>query len=179
MIDRFTLKRFLTIAYMAEESKNGIPTLKEGASPEETKQWADDVAANNARLYARAKTAEGFTQDASGEWVKAEKKPADPVTPPSPVKADDQLWDLADYIREGYSREDVSFIVANGGREALKDPNSYTSIAIKSKMEQRRAEAAAAGTSDTSGMSEIERKYTPEQLKAMSATELAKILPKA
>ncbi len=111
--------------------------------------------------------------------MKAEKKPADPVTPPSGVKADDQLWDLADYIREGYSREDVSFIVANGGREALKDSNSYVSIAIKAKMEQKRAEAAAAGATDTSGMSEVERKYTPEQLRAMSAADLAKILPHA
>ena len=163
---------------MADESKNGLPPLKEGASPEEVKAWEQDVLAQNARLYARAKTAEGFTQEADGSWVKKEK-PADPVIPPSGVKADDQLWDIADYIREGYSREDVAFIVANGGRKALEDPNSYVSIAIKSKMDQRRAEIAAAGATDTSGMSEVERKYTPEQLKAMSSEELAKILPKA
>ena len=165
---------------MADDSKNGIPTLKEGATPEEAKQWADDVAANNARLYARAKTAEGFTQDpTSGEWVKKETKPADPVILPSQPKADDALWDIADYIREGYSRDDVSFIMANGGRKALEDPNSYVSIAVKAKMQQKRAEDAASQANDTSGMTEIERKYTPEQLRAMSAADLAKILPNA
>ena len=164
---------------MAEESKNGIPTLKEGASPEEVKEWADQVEQNNARLYARTKTAEGFVQDASGAWVKKEKE-ADPVIPPLQApKMDDALWDIADYIREGYSRDDVTFIMANGGREALKDPNSYVSIAVKSKMDQRRAESAADQASDSSGMSEIERKYTPEQLKAMSAAQLKEILPKA
>lgn len=164
---------------MAEDMKNGIPTLKEDATPEEAKQWAEQVQQTNAKLYARAKTAEGFVQDASGAWVKKEAEAA-PVIPPSQVpKADDALWDIADYIREGYSREDVNFILANGGREALKDENSYVSIAIRQKQEQRRAEAGAARITDSSGMSEVERKYTPEQLKQMSSAELAKILPKA
>jgi hypothetical protein len=147
-----------------------------GTSPEEVQALTEQ----NRRLFARAKKAEGFTQDASGNWVKAQKHDAPDLTPPSqPPKMDDALWDIADYIREGYSRDDVSFIVANGGRKALEDPNSYVSIAVRQKQEQRRAEFAAGQANDTSGMSEVEKKYTPEQLKAMSASDLAKILPHA
>lgn len=92
---------------------------------------------------------------------------------------DSRLWEVAEMIQKGYTRSDAEFIQKNGGSEALKDPNSYVSIALRTIQEQRRAEAAANATSSGAGQSEIERQYTPEQLKNMSVDELKKILPHA
>lgn len=87
---------------------------------------------------------------------------------------------LIDLRIDGYSREDADFILRNGGRKALEDANSYVSIAIKARREQRLSEEAASQTlQNSSQLSEVERKYTPEQLKNMSAKELEKILPHA
>lgn len=87
---------------------------------------------------------------------------------------------LIDLRIDGYTREDADFILRNGGRKALEDANSYVSIAIKARRDQRLSEEAASQTSQNSSqLSEVERKYTPEQLKNMSAKELEKILPHA
>ncbi len=128
------------------------------------------------KLFARAKKAEAELKALKAKSQNLDNLPAE--NKPAP-KLDDQLWEVADYIREGYSRNEVAFITANGGREALKDPNSLVSLAIKSAKEQRQAEDAGSKTSDASGLSEVERKYTPQQLKEMSREELAKILPHA
>ena len=130
------------------------------------------VLETNKRLYGRAKAAE-----AELKAYKNQLTPPPQSDIPSP-QLDDKLWEVAEYIREGYSREDVDFIIKNGGKEALAQPDSYVSVALKAKQEQRRAEEAAAQTGK-SGFGEIERQYTPEQLKNMSAKELEAILPKA
>lgn len=123
------------------------------------------------QILARAKKAE--------EELKNLKKPITrKEEPQAKVDISEEIWTIADYIREGYSREDVDFVLRNGGREALKDPNSFVSLALKAKHEQRKAEEEASKTSTASGMSEVERKYTEEQLKNMSIEELEKILPK-
>lgn len=93
-----------------------------------------------------------------------------------PNDVEDERLDLR---LDGYSKGEVDWIMKNGGRKQLEDTTSYVSLAIKTKREQERAEMEAGKVSDTSGMSEVERKYTPEQLKAMSVEELKKILPKA
>ena len=87
--------------------------------------------------------------------------------------------EVVDLRLDGYSKEDVKFIMNNGGRKSLEDKNSYVAIAINTRKEQAKAEAEANKVVDTSGQSEIERKYTTEQLKNMSAAELKKILPHA
>jgi len=113
---------------------------------------------------------------------KAEAKNKAPQINKTEVNNDslkDEMWTIADYIRDGYDREDVDFIMRNGGRDALKDSNSYVSIALKQKMEQRKAENATLQNGGGSQLSEFERKYTPEQLENMSSAELAKILPRA
>lgn len=92
---------------------------------------------------------------------------------------DSKLWEIAEMIQEGYTKADADFISKNGGKEALADPNSYVSVALRSIREQRRAENAASQTNNQTGVSEVERKYTPEQLSNMSAEELEKILPHA
>lgn len=106
------------------------------------------------------------------------KAPPKIINNPSSLN-EDKVWEIADYIREGYSREDVDFIMRNGGKKALQDPKSIVSIALKTKREQVRAEQEANKLADTSTMSEVERKYTPAQLANMSSAELEKILPHA
>jgi hypothetical protein len=133
----------------------------------------------NKKLFARTKKAEGFVQDADGKWIKKPAAPAPITTKEETNKPYNILEDeVADLILDGYTKDDVRFIMANGGRTALKDENSYLAIAINTKREQRRAEQAAAQTTNGGG-TEIERKYTPEQLKNMSSKELEKILPHA
>lgn len=80
---------------------------------------------------------------------------------------------------DGYSKDEVKFIQSNGGRAVLEDPTSFVSIALNTKREQKRAEDAAGKVVDTSSLSEVERKYTPEQLENMPLDELYKVLPKA
>ncbi len=87
--------------------------------------------------------------------------------------------DVVDLRLDGYSKEDVAFIMKNGGRKVLEDKTSYVTIAINARREQAKAEAEANKVVDTSGMSEVERKFTVEQLKAMPTAELKKILPHA
>lgn len=85
-----------------------------------------------------------------------------------------------EYIKlrlDGRSEEEVEFIMANGGRKALENP--WVSAAINARREQAEAEAEASKLPDTSGMTDVERKFTPEQLNEMSVEELKKILPKA
>lgn len=126
----------------------------------------------NKRLYGRVKAAE-----AELKTFKTVQTPTPQPQAQAPIM-DDKLWEVAEYIREGYTRDDVDFIIKNGGRDALAKPDSFVSLALKAKQEQRSAEEAAAQTGN-SGFGGIERQYSPDQLKSMSAKELADILPKA
>ncbi len=136
----------------------------------------------NKKLFARAKKAEGFTQDSNGNWVKKVKPQATTTdstinnSKPTPYVIDDEVIDLR---LEGYSKSQVEFIMKNGGRKTLEDKNSLVSIAISQQREQSKAEDAASKVVDTSSLSDVERKFTPEQLKNMSAKELEQILPRA
>ncbi len=125
----------------------------------------------NVKLYARAKKAEA-DKKALADQLK--NKPQDIIK--TEYSLNDEVVDLR---LDGYTKADVEFIMKNGGRRALEDKTSYTAIAINARKEQARAEAEANKVVDTSGQSEIERKYTPEMLKNMSVEELKKILPHA
>jgi len=76
---------------------------------------------------------------------------------------------------DGYSDEAIAFAMKNGGKESLNDP--YVKAAIEAIQEQKRAEQATVA-SETS-KSDIERKFTQEEIAAMSPEEMYKILPKA
>jgi len=129
----------------------------------------------NKKLFERAKRAEGFVKDQDGNWVKKTKPVTrEIITPPADIE--DERLELR---LQGYSKDDVKFIMQNGGSKILEDKNSLVSIALNTRREQRRAEQAAQQTTNTAGLSEVERKYTPEQLKNMTAKELEKILPHA
>lgn len=136
----------------------------------------DALKEQNKRLFARAKKAEGFTQDAQGNWVKREK----PQTINNAVEHKPYNileYDVADLIFEGYKKDEVKFILANGGRKALDDKDSYVSLAIKAKKEQSRVEDAVGQTSSKGFVASGGKTYTEEQLRNMSAEEMEKVLP--
>jgi hypothetical protein len=119
------------------------------------------------QILARAKAAE--------ELVKKSRETSKPKETQAPVSTDykDEVYDLR---LDGYSREEAQFIMKNGGRKALED-NNYVKVAIETLREQKKAEQAIPDID--SGKSDIERKYTPEQLEKMPMEELVKILPHA
>jgi hypothetical protein len=106
--------------------------------------------------------------------LRAEKEKKAPIN--NEFSINDEVVDLR---LDGYTKDEVAFILKNGGRKTLEDKNSYVSIAINARKEQARAEAEANKVVDTSGLSEVERKYTPDMMKNMSLDELKKIVPKA
>lgn len=134
----------------------------------------------NKKLFARAKRAEGFTQLSDGSWVKKEK-------PQTIIKEESQKLNPLDILRddafklyrEGYEEEDIELILKNGGRKILEDKGNALTLGLQAKREQRLAEQAANQTNTSGGSSEVERKYTPEQLANMSRKELEAILPHA
>ena len=87
--------------------------------------------------------------------------------------------DVADLILGGYSKEETKFILANGGRKVLEDKNSFVSIAVNTKREQRKTEEAVTQTSNKGFVSHGGKNYTQEQLNNMSSAELEKVLPHA
>jgi hypothetical protein len=160
-----------TEAIISEEELEVDITPQGEETYEELRQRLANAEKAKKQILARARKAE--------EKLKGYKPEAEaPVTPKEEVSNDSKLWEIADMIQQGYTKADADFIANNGGKEALKDPNSYVSVAIRTVREQRKAEEASNATQSV-GMSEVERKYTPEQLQNMSVAELEKILPRA
>lgn len=76
---------------------------------------------------------------------------------------------------DGYSDDAIDFLMKNGGKQGLS--NEYVKTAVESIQEQNRAEKAL--TSNETTKSDIERKFSPEEINAMSVEELEKALPRA
>lgn len=135
-------------------------------------------------IKARADKATAFARQAVARAKKAEealkaKSGSQKINSEEEHKTSGISDEVIDLRLDGFSKDEVEFIIKNGGRKILDDKNSYVSIALNTRREQRRAEEAASKVADTSQMSEIERKYTPEQLANMSVADLEKILPHA
>lgn len=157
-----------------------LDTLREGIDdPVVLKQQLAKEAEARRQLTARAKTAEQEKRDALTKLAELESKHITTNTAPpmdsKPLEINDEVVDLR---LDGYSKDEVAWIMQNGGRKALEDKTSYTAIAIQAKRDQQKAEQAASQVADTAGLSEIERKYTREQLANMSVKELEAILPR-
>lgn len=141
------------------------------AQPEEkTEVTLEDyyeVVKKNKQLYARLKK----------ETEAKTKEPLKPQVSEPETKHDDSYWKETMELRlSGYTEKEAEYLMKNGGKKALED--EYVLAAINVKREQAKAEAASVDTA-SSDKSDIEKKYTPEQLSAMSVEELEKILPKA
>ena len=155
-----------------------LDNLREGVDdPMVLKEQLRKESEARRQLTARAKAAEEKLREVRAELKAA--SPEAPITneqPQTQVPLNDEVVDLR---LDGYSKQEVEWIMKNGGRKVLDDPNSLVSIAIKAQREQLAADRASSDTTSTVGLSEIERKYTPEQLRNMSVKELEAILPHA
>ena len=154
-----------------------LDTLREGVDdPQVLKGQLAKEAQARRQLTARAIKAEEALKAAKQKVIESESVTESPSPEQKTFTINDEVVDLR---LDGYSKKEVEWIMNNGGRKSLDDQNSLVSIAIKAQREQAKAEAAASAVGDTTGLSEIERKYTPEQLRNMSVQELEKILPHA
>lgn len=112
-------------------------------------------------------------------WRSKATRSKDEVTEQKPLQttanADDAWRQKMELKVEGFSEDEVDFILKNGGRKGLENP--FVKTAIDSIRTQKQAESAVVDT-DT-GKSEIEKKYPLEEQRKMSVADLDKILPKA
>ena len=74
---------------------------------------------------------------------------------------------------DGYSADEVDFILANGGRKALE--NKFVKTAIETMREQRKSENAAIDESTVGGTG-VGKKYNQSDLDKMSLEDLEKLI---
>jgi len=131
----------------------------------------------NAKLFERAKTAEGFIKQPDGSWVKKEK-PQAVISDKQEVQKPSDILKSPEFKlhRMGYLESEIDLIMHNGGMAIVENKTHPVMLGIERSKEQRRAEEAAGSVSDKSGQSEIERKYTVEQMKNMKPDELANLI---
>lgn len=156
-----------------------LETLRDGIDdPMVLREQLTKEANARRHLTARAKKAEEELKVYKTKEIEAESTTTTSNESPNvnTYQINDEVVDLR---LDGYSKDEVSWIMQNGGRKALEDTTSYTAIAINAKRDQQKAEQAASQTADTAGLSEVERKYTQEQLSNMSVKELEAILPRS
>lgn len=132
----------------------------------------------NRKLFERAKKAEGFVKDSEGNWVKKEKPQTQNINnTQAQVKPLDILRsDEMKLHRMGYDEEEIVLIMNNGGAKILENKTHPLVLGLQTSREQKKAETASGLVSDKVGLSEVERKYTPEQMRNMKPDELANLI---
>lgn len=153
------------------------PVIPAGETWEER---ASRLEATNKKLYERTKKAEAEAKEAREKAL--EVKPAISeisVQQTQPIqKASDILKaDEFKLYRQGYTESEIDLIMHNGGAKLLEDKANPLVLGLQAAKEQRGAEDAASRVSDSSGLSDIERQYTEQDMRNMSKDELAKLIP--
>lgn len=132
------------------------PSLEDFYKLEEEKKKLEET---NKKLYARLKS--------------SPNKPLGQAVSQSP-DITDKLEKL-ELRTKGYSDDEINFLKPYGGEKALENP--YVKQALEIMREKAQAEKAVVDVDG--GKSDIEKKYTDDQLKNMPIDELEKLLPKA
>lgn len=122
----------------------------------------------NKKLYERTKKAE-----AEAKALKEKPAISEPAAKPSDILKADEFK----LYRLGYSEGEIDLIMHNGGAKILEDKKNPLVLGLQAAKEQRGAEDAANRVSDSSGLSDIERKYTEQDMRNMSKEDLAKLIP--
>lgn len=137
-----------------ELENDDTPTLEDFNKLAEEKKQLEET---NKKLYARLKTSQPNKQLGQA------------------VSPSDERFERLELKTEGFTDEEIEFIKPYGGKKALENP--YIKTALETIREKRKAESAVVDV-DTN-KSDIEKKYTDEQLKNLPLDELEKLLPKA
>lgn len=160
------------IEYDADGNPITPPVIPAGETFEER---ANRLEETNKKLYERAKTAE-----ATAKALKEKSVISDPVVIPksTEIKPSDILKaDEFKLYRAGYNENEIDMIMHNGGAKILEDKTNPLVLGLQASKEQRGAEDAASRVMDTSGLSDIERKYTEQDMRNMKKEELEALLP--
>ncbi len=162
------------------ENPDSINENAEATAGETAEQRASRLAETNKKLYERTKKSE---EDARA-WreyqrtLKEKSAISDATAKPSDFKPSDILKaDEFKLYRMGYLESEIDLIMHNGGAKILEDTKNPLVMGLQAAKEQRSAEDAAGRVSDSSGLSDIERKYTEQDMRNMTKEELAKLLP--
>lgn len=120
------------------------------------------------QLYNRLKKEEEKVK--SLEAKLGEKAP----TQGQPTNIPDNEWrERMELIARGYNDEsDLDFIMKMGGKKALAD--QYVKMALDKKQEEKKATESV--SMNVSSKSAIERKYSPQEIQSMSASDMEKVL---
>lgn len=181
---------------MSEQDNGAEATISDEAELDTLREDIDDPTVLRAQLNkeaqarrqltARARKAEGEAKTEREARIKLEEASRTTtdteITQKDPGIKEDERLELR---LDGYSKDEVTYIMSNGGRKALEDKTSYTSIAINTRREQLKAEEAASQTS-SSGLSDVEKQVnlslpknpTIKDLKGSIET-MEKVLPHA
>lgn len=155
----------------ADGNPINAPVIPAGETFEER---ANRLEETNKRLYERTKKAE-----AEAKALKEKPVISDTVVvKSSEVKPSDILKaDEFKLYRAGYTESEIDLIMHNGGAKILEDKVNPLVLGLNAAKEQRGAEDAASRVSDSSGLSDIERKYTEQDMRNMKKEDLEKLLP--
>lgn len=151
------------------------PVIPAGETFEER---ANRLEETNKRLYERTKKAEAEAKEAKAKLIEVKPVISEPTTKPSEFKPSDILKaDEFKLYRAGYNEAQIDLIMHNGGAKILEDKTNPLVMGLLAAREQAGAEDAANKVSDSSGLSDIERKYTEQDMRNMKKEDLEKLLP--
>ncbi len=158
---------------MAEADNVNIDTSNDAVVPptETAEERLSRLEETNRKLYERTKKAEAEAKALKEKPAISEVR-ASEIRPSDILKADEfKLY------RAGYTESEIDLIMHNGGAKLLEDKTNPLVLGLQAVKEQRGAEDAAGQVHDTSGMSDIERKYTEQDMRNMKKEDLEKLLP--
>lgn len=134
------------------DSEVDIEALKaKAAKADEYKGYADRMAKENKELKKATKTTETLSTKSSDS---------------------DERFERLDLKTDGYTSEEVDFLMQNGGRKALDNPIVMAGIEATRK-KAKSQQATPSGTAKST----VFQKYSEQDLKNMPLEELRKIIP--
>jgi hypothetical protein len=162
--------------YMENElDENGNSLNTTPPAGETAEQRLSRLEETNKKLYERTKKAEAEAKEARAKANEVKPVISEPTVVP---KASDILkQDEFKLYRQGYTESEIDLIMHNGGMKILEDKKNPLVLGLIASKEQRGAEDAASRVTEGSGLSDIERKYTEQDMRNMKKEDLEKLIP--
>lgn len=154
---------------MKDENNGNQPTNGNGGEPSGEGQYTE----SEKQLYARLQKEKDKVKELESQLQNKGGAPTGEPNGNGTGGSDDTWKERLELIARGYKDDsELDFIMRNGGKKALEDP--LVQGALLRQKEQKEAEDKV--TFGTSSKSDVERNYTPEQIKNMSAKEYEDVL---
>jgi len=161
-----------------ELDANGNPITPVIPAGETWEQRVSRLELANKKLFERAKEAEAAEKEAKAKLMEAKPAISEVPAQSSEFKPSDILKaDEFKLYRMGYTEAEIDLIMHNGGAKILEDKANPLVLGLQAAKEQRGAEDAASRVTDSSGLSDIERKFTEQDMRNMKKEDLEKLIP--